>query len=72
MGLLLGLDIGTSTVKALLLDSDRGVLGSVTADYPLYAPHPGWSEQEPEDMLKDSTNYQCFRSLVRSGFIDIK
>lgn len=50
MGLLLGLDIGTSTVKALLLDSDRGVLGSVTADYPLYAPHPGWSEQEPEDM----------------------
>ena len=50
MGLLIGLDIGTSTTKALLLDTDKGVIGSVTADYPLYSPHPGWSEQEPEDM----------------------
>jgi len=66
MGLLLGLDIGTSTVKALLLDSDRGVLGSVTADYPLYAPHPGWSEQEPEDMWQ-ATVQAIRRALEKFG-----
>lgn len=48
--LLLGLDIGTSAVKAVLLEAKGDVLGSVSVDYPLSSPQPGWSEQNPEDM----------------------
>lgn len=50
MGYLLGLDIGTSAVKALLLQTSGQVLGSVLVEYPLMTPRPGWSEQNPEDM----------------------
>ena len=44
-----GIDLGTSSVKTLLLSSDGEVVSSVTKDYPLYFPHNGWSEQNPED-----------------------
>jgi len=50
MGYLLGLDIGTSAVKALLLRTDGEVSGSFTTEYPFFSPRPGWSEQNPEDM----------------------
>ncbi len=54
MGFLLGLDIGTSGVKALLVKEAGEVAGSVTVEYPLYSPRPGWTEQNPEDMWKAS------------------
>lgn len=50
MGYLLGLDIGTSAVKTLLLHSNGEPVGGATVEYPLYSPRPGWSEQNPEDM----------------------
>lgn len=50
MGYLLGLDIGTSAVKTLLLETSGVVIGNVTVEYPLSTPRPGWSEQNPEDM----------------------
>ncbi len=50
MGYLLGLDIGTSAVKALLLETNGNVAGSFTTEYPFHSPRPGWSEQNPEDM----------------------
>jgi xylulokinase len=50
MGYLLGLDIGTSAVKALLLSTSGDVVGSFTTEYPFFTPRPGWSEQNPEDM----------------------
>jgi xylulokinase len=46
---LVGLDVGTSGVKGVAIDADGRVLATATADYPLSRPHPGWSEQEPED-----------------------
>jgi len=49
MGLLLGVDIGTSATKALLCDGRGKVLATASVEYPLYAPRPGWSEQQPED-----------------------
>ncbi|MGI6149935.1 MAG: FGGY family carbohydrate kinase, partial [Limnochordia bacterium] len=54
MAFLLGLDIGTSGVKALLMADDGTVRGSVTVEYPLYSPRPGWTEQNPEDMWQAS------------------
>jgi len=46
---LVGLDVGTSGVKGVAIDADGRVLATATADYPLSRPHPGWSEQDPED-----------------------
>ena len=46
---LLGLDVGTSSVKGLLVSPTGDVLARAEASYPLSTPHPGWSEQDPED-----------------------
>lgn len=43
----IGLDIGTSSVKAILLDEDQSLIASATADLTVERPHPGWSEQDP-------------------------
>ena len=47
-----GIDLGTSAVKLLLTDGEGNLLKSVTKEYPLYFPNPGWSEQNPEDWWK--------------------
>lgn len=49
MAKLLGIDIGTSGCKALLIDETGRVLKSASAEYPLSVPRPMWSEQDPED-----------------------
>ncbi|GAB5507795.1 MAG: xylulokinase [Rhizobiaceae bacterium] len=43
----LGLDLGTSSVKALLIDDDQQIVGSATSDLTVQRPNPGWSEQDP-------------------------
>ena len=45
----IGIDLGTSAVKLLLVDASGEILRSVSREYPLSFPHPGWSEQDPED-----------------------
>ncbi|HEX8598947.1 MAG TPA: xylulokinase [Chloroflexia bacterium] len=47
--LLLGIDIGTSGSKAVLIDADGAVLASATGDYPMHTPRPLWAEQDPRD-----------------------
>jgi xylulokinase len=46
---LLGIDLGTSGVKALLIHEDGSTLASATVEYPLSTPRPLWSEQDPAD-----------------------
>jgi xylulokinase len=48
----LGLDLGTSGVKALLFDGDQHVIASATGDLDVSRPHDGWSEQDPADWLR--------------------
>ena len=48
----IGIDLGTSAVKLLLVDESGAILGEVTKEYPLSFPQPGWSEQDPEDWWK--------------------
>ncbi len=48
----IGIDLGTSAVKLLLVDEKGDILNSVSAEYPLYFPQNGWSEQNPEDWWK--------------------
>ena len=45
----IGIDLGTSAAKLLLVDADGSILNSVTKEYPLEFPQPGWSQQDPED-----------------------
>ena len=52
MSYLLGIDIGTSGTKTLLVDVRGRIAASVTVEYPCYAPRPAWSEQVPEDWWK--------------------
>src|SRR5919112_3398050 len=47
--MLLGLDLGTSSIKALLLSEDGAVLGEGSASYAVRAPRPGWAESSPEE-----------------------
>ena len=46
---LIGIDVGTSGVKAIAISTDGEVLATADESYPLSTPHAGWSEQDPED-----------------------
>ncbi|WP_081158840.1 xylulokinase [Ensifer aridi] len=48
----LGLDLGTSGVKAMLIDSGQKIVGSASAALDVSRPHPGWSEQDPADWIR--------------------
>lgn len=50
----LGVDLGTSSVKILVMDGQGHILKTVTKDYPLNFPKPLWSEQNPQDWLEQS------------------
>lgn len=52
--LYIGVDLGTSAVKLLLMDEKGTIQKTVSKEYPLYFPHPGWSEQNPQDWFEQS------------------
>ena len=54
MTVLVGLDVGTTGVKALALSPEGEVLARAERGYPLSTPRPGWSEQDPEDWWRAS------------------
>ena len=55
MSYFIGVDLGTSSVKLLLVDDSGAIQNSVTKEYPLLFPQPGWSEQDPADWWKAVT-----------------
>ena len=68
--LYIGVDLGTSAVKMLLMSADGKIEKIVSKEYPLSFPHPGWSEQSPEDWwtqvmagLKELTS-ECDKSQI--------
>ncbi len=48
----LGLDLGTSGVKAMLIDGNQKIIGSANGGLDVWRPHPGWSEQEPAHWIR--------------------
>jgi len=52
--LYIGVDLGTSAVKLLLMDEKGELKKIVSKEYPLFFPHPGWSEQNPKDWYEKS------------------
>lgn len=57
--LYIGIDLGTSAVKLLLMDGDGNIQKIVSRTYPIAFPHPGWSEQNPEDWLRETLAGIC-------------
>jgi xylulokinase len=68
MQYLLGIDVGTSGVKAVLIDVSGSVLGSATEEYPLSTPQPLWSEQNPEDWWNGTC--RALARIVRESGVD--
>jgi xylulokinase len=54
MAILLGIDVGTSSTKAVLIDTRGRVLATASAAHPIVYPRPGWSEQDPLDWWKST------------------
>lgn len=52
--LYIGVDLGTSAVKLLLMKGNGEIVKIVTKGYPLFFPKPGWAEQDPEDWFTKS------------------
>ena|SRR2546430_16612056 len=66
MQVLLGVDLGTTGVKAALFAAEDGhVISSAFVDYPLMHPHPGWAEQDPEQWWKATMT--AIRSCLSEG-----
>ena len=63
---LAGIDVGTSSVKCIVIGDDGAVLSSCSEKYPLYTPQVGWSEQEPKEWW-DATKKAIRRAVVKSG-----
>ncbi|MDD6222718.1 MAG: FGGY family carbohydrate kinase, partial [Lachnospiraceae bacterium] len=67
----IGIDLGTSAVKLLLMDEKGTIEKQVSREYPLSFPHPGWSEQDPGDWFMKSLDglkellADCDKSEVR-------
>lgn len=70
MSLLLGADIGTSACKIAAFETDGTVRASVTCEYPLYYPHPGWVEQNPDDWW--DAVCRGIKELITKNDIDVK
>ena len=68
MEYLLGLDIGTSGVKALLVSPEGKIISSKTESYPLATPHPGWAEQSPYDWWEATV--KVIRKIISHNPID--
>ena len=63
--LYIGIDLGTSAVKLLLMDSQGNICNIVSREYPLYFPHPGWSEQNPQDWYEQTM--EGIRELLKGA-----
>ena len=53
--LYIGIDLGTSSVKLLLMSGNGEICNIVSKDYPIFFPKTGWSEQKPEDWYEQVT-----------------
>ena len=67
---LVGLDIGTSSVKGLAMDQHGTVLTVVERGYQLSTPRPGWSEQDPEAWWRATETAEDVQQYVKDQVAD--
>ncbi|MCC3374815.1 xylulokinase [Cohnella sp. REN36] len=68
MKYVIGVDLGTSAVKTLLVAQDGTVAAEASREYPLYHDKSGWSEQDPEDWVKGTID--ALRELTKTPGVD--
>lgn len=68
MAYYLGIDVGTSGTKALIMDARGGVLATATGDHTVQSPRPGYSEQDPEQWW--AATVKATRAAVKKARID--
>jgi xylulokinase len=64
----LGIDLGTSAVKCILVNDIGEVKASHSLEYPLLQPQPGWAEQHPEDWWKATA--ACIKGLLEKASLN--
>ena len=64
----LGIDVGTSAVKVLAVDSSGSILGTASTTHPVESPRPGWSEQSPDQWYEATV--EAIRTLLSKHEID--
>jgi len=63
-----GIDVGTTAVKALAVDGDGAVVAQAEESYPLATPHPGWAEQDPDDWVRAAEQALAKLDATTLGF----
>lgn len=79
MRYLIGVDIGTSATKTVLIDEEGKIKGQASKEYPMYEPANGWAEQDPVDwknavfftikkvIEKSKVNTECVKGIGLTG-----
>jgi xylulokinase len=66
--LLIGIDIGTTSTKAVVVDTQGTLLAQAAQEYPTHYPHPTWAEQDPEDWWRATC--AVLRRIFATGAVD--
>jgi len=62
MNHLMGIDVGTTGVKVLLINGEGVAISKAFTEYPLHIPQPGWAEQDPEDWW--NATVMCIKKVL--------
>jgi len=65
---IVGIDVGTTAVKAIAIDADGVVLSRAEESYPLAMPQPGWAEQDPDDWVRAAERALARLDATAVGF----
>jgi len=68
MSYVIGVDLGTSAVKTLLMDRNGKIAAEASRNYPLYHDRPSWSEQKPEDWV--TATIEAMNEVASAAGID--
>ncbi|MCM3744049.1 gluconokinase [Sporosarcina luteola] len=66
--IVIGLDIGTTSTKAIAFNRNGIVIGEYEVEYPLHTPHHGWAEQDPLEI--ENATITAINSLMKTGTIE--
>ncbi|MCD6421256.1 MAG: xylulokinase, partial [Thaumarchaeota archaeon] len=68
MSYLMGIDLGTSSVKVIVIDEYGKILAQASEKYPILTPSPGWAEQDPDRWWLATRN--AVRKALRSSNLE--